>query len=90
MLYKQVPVDEETPVQYAAVYITHWKQHWGEPECLFVEERGHKEDLESKLQSALAEIAIMDVSSLPDHDIKHYLSAIAYITGAIRLLQESQ
>ena len=38
MLYKQVPVDEETPVQYAAVYVTRWKPQWGEPACLFVEE----------------------------------------------------
>ena len=36
-LYEILDVDEETPVQYAAVHIMHWRPEWGEPEALFRE-----------------------------------------------------
>ena len=35
MLYRGIDVDEETPVQYAGVYITRWRSEWGEPTMLF-------------------------------------------------------
>ena len=36
-LYERLPVDEETPVQFVGVYVTHWRPEWGEPEVAFRE-----------------------------------------------------
>jgi len=36
-VYQCFDVDEVTPVQYAAIYIMHWRPEWGEPDVLFRE-----------------------------------------------------
>jgi len=36
-IYQRFDVDEETPVQYAAIYVTRWQPEWGEPGALFRE-----------------------------------------------------
>ena len=44
-LYRRFDVDEETPVQFAAVYVTRWRPEWGEPTELFRE--AEEDDAES-------------------------------------------
>jgi hypothetical protein len=47
MIYKKVELQENVPVQYLAVYITHWKPEWGRPEIGFVEVDSDEIDIES-------------------------------------------
>jgi len=36
-LYRKVELEEDTLVQYLAVYVTKWRPEWGEPSCGFVD-----------------------------------------------------
>lgn len=51
MLYKQVVLDENEPVQYLGVYATQWQQEWGEPTVGFCESEYQVSDALSDLGS---------------------------------------
>ncbi len=51
MVYKQVELKEEVPLQFLGVYTTRWQKEWGEPSVGFIEVEYRLEDAINDLMS---------------------------------------
>jgi hypothetical protein len=70
-LYHCYDVDEETPVQFAGVYVTRWRPEWGEPTVLF---REVEDDEFATLVRECPEVRELVKACQRLHDICHFLT----------------
>jgi hypothetical protein len=81
-LFEGIDVDEETPVQFAGVYVTRWKQEWGSPTILFREVQDPAYNATHDLLDALDQLVrFCEMQDLPD-DLRTIAKARAAIAKA--------
>ena len=86
-LYRSYQVNEDTPVQFAGVYVLRWRKEWGEPTILFGE-IGHDDvALVGIRRAALAEAVECCITFAAESDTIRDEQAAISLARTIRALK---